>query len=390
MNFIRSHFGYYEVNGRRYTNKISALASCKNKEWPTWNFNEDAFSKFNWCVEPAEDLYEIYKKRAQQLRQKYDKLILFFSGGIDSINILRAFVDNNIELDAIVSYGCFSLFDAKSQLRNLEIYNAAIPYIKELQKHHNKKLNYFLVDDWKHFLKFDDESWVQHSGISTLRPESYSFNFFHEYDKIRKIMEQGSTCLIRGIDKPRVIYDQDMDKWSVRFLDKQLFGTETPGLSEETNSWYNVEYFYWTPDMPEIICKQAHLIKRHFQTYDKAFLKQYFTLGDVEFDSLKYYDYIDPVIYSRYLTQKIGEKKNYYHLGKGGSFDNAPDITGNFITVKDTEFFKFADERNIEVWLKGVKNVFNSIDDMYRDGKDLRSFIKEGFVGIWSKSYDID
>jgi len=50
----------------------------------------------------SESLDFLYALRARQLREKYDYLVLYFSGGADSTNILKTFIDNNIFLDEIV------------------------------------------------------------------------------------------------------------------------------------------------------------------------------------------------------------------------------------------------------------------------------------------------
>jgi len=381
MNLIRSHLGFYEVNGKQYRSKLEALQSCKNKEWPNWNFNNDVFSKFKWKKEPQESIYELYKKRALQLREKYDRIILFYSGGIDSTTMLRSFIDNDIKIDAIVSYGCFGLQNDKSLLRNLEIYNSAIPYIKSLQKNYKYKLNYYLLDDWDQFLKFSDESWTTVSGTSSLRPEGYAFNFYHENKFIQDIISQGQTVLLRGIDKPRILYDSETDKWSLAFLDSAITGLDSHGLSEKTNSWYSLEYFYWTPELPELLAKQAHIIKKTFEKTTLEFKQRMFSRGNANFDTNEYYNYIDPVIYSKYTTQLIGQKRNYFTLGKGGS---------NNITLKDTEFFRFADKKYKDVWYAGIKYVVDTVDDMYFNQPGLHGFIKKGFVGMWTPQYEIN
>tara|TARA_R110000868_G_scaffold411182_1_gene702165 strand:+ start:912 stop:2057 length:1146 start_codon:yes stop_codon:yes gene_type:complete len=381
MDLLRDHLGFYEVNGKKFRSKLQALQTCKNKEWPTWNFNEAVFSEFNWKKEPPQPLYELYKKRAMQIREKYDRVILFYSGGIDSTAMLRSFVDNDIKIDAVVSYGCFSLYDNKSLLRNLEIYRSAIPYIKQLQKTYKYKLNYYLLDDWAQFLKFKDESWTTVSGTSSLRPEGYAFNFFHENNFIKNIMNQGKTVLLRGIDKPRILYDVNTKKWSLSFLDCAITGLDSHGLSEKTNSWYALEYFYWAPDLPELLCKQAHIIKKNFENYSLEFKQRMFGKGNFDFDTQEYYNYIDPLIYSRYTTQTIGQKRNYFTLGKGGSTN---------ITLKDTEFFRYADTKIKNVWFSGMKYVADSVDHMYFNQSGLKGFMKKGFIGIWTKSYEIN
>lgn len=385
IDYTRKHLGFYEVEGKIYRNKVMALQASKPGHWPKWNFNHDVFGKFDWKTEPIEGLFDLYKQRAQQLRQKYDRLILFYSGGIDSTCMLRTFVENNIKLDLIVSYGSFGFYDWKNQKRNQEIQHVAIPEIKKILNDHNYHCPYVLIDDWHLFKKFQDESWVFSTSSSSVRPETYVYNFYHTDPIIQKIMEQGSTAILRGMDKPKLIYEEDTKKWSLRFLDKQAGGADTSGLSNEINKWYNIEYFYWTRDLPKLLSKQAHIIKNFFQkNNDQKLIRSLFSIGEWGDSKIDYNDWIDPLIYSRYLTQQPGQKRNYFTMGKS-PFINA--------TVKDIDFFEHGDQHNIDVWNNGVDYILETIDHSFMDGYDQKNkisratFISKGFTGIWSYPY---
>ena len=73
-----------------------------------WNYHEDVFSRALWTHEPPDDIEELYRQRALQLREQYDHLVLFYSGGADSTTILQAFIKNNIKLDLL--FGIISFF----------------------------------------------------------------------------------------------------------------------------------------------------------------------------------------------------------------------------------------------------------------------------------------
>jgi len=76
MPTSREKMGWHEVNGIRYLNKYHALENCPADHWPRWNFNNDVYRLIDWGKEPEEDLYDIYKQRALQLRKNYDYLLL--------------------------------------------------------------------------------------------------------------------------------------------------------------------------------------------------------------------------------------------------------------------------------------------------------------------------
>lgn len=381
----RKHLGHYEVNGNIYRNKTMALSVCKDGHYPHWNFNEDVFDKVDWKTEPTDDLYEIYKQRALQLRAKYDYLILYFSGGIDSTTVLRSFVDNNIPLDAVIAYGRHINNDVGKK-SNPEIANAAVPYIKRLEKSMNIKIPFIMLDDWDLFKNYTDESWIYTGNGGTLSPETYIYNFHADAPQIQDILSKGKTALIRGVDKPRLRYDKSTDKWAFQLLDKQTGGFHTSGLSEYRNTWYEVEYFFWTRDMPKLLVKQAHIIKNYFtQKNDPVLRDQLFSNLVEGFRHTEYYKWIDPLVYGRYIPGQLpGQSRTYFSMLKS-SVVNAMD--------KDQVFLQLGDKQNVDVWKRGIQFVHDSIDHRFMDGKNsegwvsLESFIKNGFTGSWSKPY---
>jgi hypothetical protein len=389
---MRDHLGYYVVNGIQYRNKTMALLACRNGQWPEYYFNDDVFSMHDWTIEPSDTLTEIYKKRALQIREKYEKVILLFSGGIDSVTVLRSFVDNDIPIDGIVSYGAFSANNPESLLRNAEIYNCAIPYIKKLEKKTGKKLPYHLIDDWPMMQKMSDESWLFSTNGSSLSPETYAYNF-HTHDSfVQDIMSQGRTVLLRGIDKPRVMYD---GRWHIRFLDCQTGGFHTSGLMTDETNWYDVDYFFWTRDMPELLIKQGHVIKNWFESYfaqnpqmvglrDALFAAPGCHNPKSTFKNENYYTWIDPLIYGDYLSDLPGQEKSYFSVGKSSHVNSM---------IKDHVFFDYAPEAVKKVWDHGIDFARSAIDPMYLNGfdgnneVDRNTFIEKGYVGQWTRPY---
>ena len=93
-------YGFYQVGEYKFYSKFEAQILSEKSGLPIrWNFNDEAYDCSNWQVEPVESIGELYRQRAQQLRDQYDYLVLWFSGGADSTNILDSFVLNNIKLD---------------------------------------------------------------------------------------------------------------------------------------------------------------------------------------------------------------------------------------------------------------------------------------------------
>ena len=373
--------GYYSVNGVVFYNKIAALRACKNGYIPEWKFQDELFSSIDWLKEPEEDLYELYRQRAIQIRTQYDQVILMYSGGIDSTTMLRTFIDNNIPLEGVGTYGTFNHTNWGDHIQNKEAYNVAVPYITKLEQEKNINLNYFMLDDSKHFDKFVDEEWVYSTSNFSLSPQTYMWNYHQTDPNYQYHMNKGYTGIIRGVDKPRIFHEDG--KWKVSFLDScpGFFNSDYKGGHE--NSWYANDYFYWSGELPKLICKQAYVIKNYFEALPDSvekqiLMKRLFSRDKKYFNREFYHNYIDPLLYGKYVNQKVGEERPYFTLGKA-KLVNAWD--------KDDAFFKLADNKYQQAWQIGITHVEKVIDDRYK--KDPTNFIKSGLIDIWSKDYEL-
>jgi hypothetical protein len=116
---------------------------------------------------------------------------------------------------------------------------------------------------------------------------------------IQNHCELGKTVLVRGVDKPRIIYENN--QWKLVFLDVQCQTLHAPW--RKSHDALNYEFFYWSSDLPQIMSKQAHLIKNFFQSWDTESIefKEIFSRQNHLFSRKKYVEWIDPIIYSAYL-----------------------------------------------------------------------------------------
>jgi hypothetical protein len=99
--------GHYLVKDKKFQNKIEALRYAS--QFPElkdsdikYLWNHDVWNNFDKSLLGKISLKELYRERAQQIKDQYDYLILYYSGGSDSHNILRTFLDNKIKLDEVV------------------------------------------------------------------------------------------------------------------------------------------------------------------------------------------------------------------------------------------------------------------------------------------------
>jgi hypothetical protein len=256
-----------------FVNKADALvyATSTNQEI-SWDFNHDVFGAIDWTIPIETSLSELYRQRAQQLRDQYDYLSLFFSGGVDSTNILQTFISNNIFLDEIVMYRPARIINEANNTDtscvNLysEIQFAAIPYLQKYMQDTVTKIRFIDMDTAV-------ENFFQDTDLPTY------FANVHQYSaiQINKIafnvtdqtwndlyLRDITVCHILGQDKPRVHYENG--KYSCDFFDdsvKTMYYANEAFSAKYSHVAKNqiYEMFYWTPDLPQLVIKQCQLIK---------------------------------------------------------------------------------------------------------------------------------
>jgi len=377
VNSLNSNFynkGHYQVGDQQYFSKFQAvMASKQTGHFPEWHFNNEIFGLQDWTQEPTESLWEIYRQRAQQLRDQYDYVILLYSGGSDSTNILQSFLFNNIPLDEVFCYGPFNGIDTNTQqvttaAENLyrEIDLVALPYLREMSKHYKFNVNMY---DWTNDIinGFKDADWIWTDVSGRFDPRVIGKNKIFENSPNGMVqLEAGKkVCFIVGIDKPRIILKDGV--FYSAFLDFYTgLGTGQKNQMEGKN-WFGEELFYWSPDMPKLVIKQAHVMMQYFQNYpNKRYLVDRADLGSWKW-STQYFDLARLLMYphwdsSTFQTikpsrQTIIEVESWF-------------INGNYDSKK--------------YWLAGVQEAQKIIDPYWlTQDNDPR------LVGSWSKWYKI-
>ena len=350
----RKKLGYYQVGNQRFTNKYMALNHSSQSDNFHYDFNNDVFSNCDWSQEPTDDLYEIYRKRAQQLRDRYDNLVLYFSGGVDSTVILMTFLENQIPLDGVVMYGTWAL-EQQYQDQHLDTVEQNIVgrnLIRELEKKYNTKINLYLLDTTKYYQKFEDENFV-YAGTNYVGPRMFCHNFYWQDPWMQSWQEKGTTAFIRGIDKPRVFIEDGY--WTFGFLDVQMIDSAPSGIWKSTQDHAITEYFYWTPDLPELVIKQAHIVADYFEKHLPMTLYSTLATKTHGFDATTYNKYIDPLVYGKYITQKPGQDRTYFSIPKS----IAPGLV-----QKDFWFYQAGKDqmsREFKIWKAGIRHLQQTI-----------------------------
>jgi hypothetical protein len=349
--------GYYFVDNEIYYNKYQALLDASQKKQSVkWFFNEDVFIRFPWHIEPEESLEELYRQRAQQLRDEYDYIRVEASGGSDSTTVIFSFLLNNIPLDEVVfRYPKGGDKDVVGNARDLRSENtlsewefAARPLLDWIATNYpDVKIT---VHDYTENLVREaeekDESWVFRTRHYLQPGHINKYQAIATGDHKRLAERNLRICVLWGVDKPKITLKDG--KFFLYFHDGQASHSDQV-IGEYTN--VTNEFFYWSPDACKLLAKQAHSIKNWFEMPAHYNMQNVLHWPNSNFSGRTIYEQIvKGVIYSKYDLQTFQTNKP----------------TNNIWNEMDYWFHhNFKDTRAYQVWESGIDYLISTLDPMF-------------------------
>jgi len=228
-----------------------------------WHFNKTQYTAYNWTKEPAESLDELYRRRAQQIRDNYDYVVLWYSGGADSWCMLNAFIENDIKIDEIAHFVSYAADKDKHSVINEEIFYTAIPKTQQLlEKYSDIKQRVVdianIITDI--YLRPDVKYDYIYNIKGIMSANSLARSYIREYvDDYKAIIDSGKRmCFLWGAEKPRI--KMFNGKWHTCFID--VFSETNLRLQSMAEHGYFDEWFYWGPDTAPIVAKQSHVLMK--------------------------------------------------------------------------------------------------------------------------------
>jgi hypothetical protein len=253
--------GSYSVGNQQFLFKMDALrAANNNANNIVFHFNDALYQSFDCTREPTLTLKELYRLRAQQLRDKYDYIVVTLSGGPDSTNVLNSFVDNGIQVDEIVNMNSYDATGTyQGTIDNADyVYNAK-PTLDKLIAEHNLTSRITILDAVDIIQQHGRHNYSQDShellwnigGPSCIIVRAQWARYVpHIW---QKIINGDKIAIVNGAEKPNLKLVNGKYAFYFHDLGMEIRDPEIRNLNV-------LEPFYCTPDLPQLVIKQAHVL----------------------------------------------------------------------------------------------------------------------------------
>lgn len=279
MIYNIEEYGYFLYKDVAYANKLDAfdqalLNNDTNPDIKFW-FHDDVFGSIDWKIEPEFTLDELYALRAKQLRDSFDYLILMYSGGSDSNQILHTFMKNNIHIDELRSYWpekiskCVIpkndprspiglLYEYHDVMKEIQKFSVSFPKTKINVIDYTYNINTTIKDN---FIIDNEKKYFVNGAIFQQAKQKIEIDILkNDVDKLKT----KKVGVIYGCDKPKLYYRgnklyyafADISRTSSAFYQKELIN-------------YIPKMFFINRELPLIPIKQSHIFKKYALTNPK-------------------------------------------------------------------------------------------------------------------------
>ncbi len=349
---------FWLYDGRQFFNKNSALESAGDISRVSFHHHDEAFSKANWLVEPEKSWPDLLCERACQLRDSYDHLRLWYSGGVDSHTVLMTFIENKIPLDEICIMRTSPTADYEDP-GNSEINFVALPFLRRIQPLLGKAKINLLDLGPRHYQKFfSDPDWAKQVNTIDFRLSYVSTASLLLPELISPIERGRKLANVTGGNKPRL--EMENGRYYAFYWDEYLKWD----LNEATRE--SLEEFYFSSELPEVHIKQCHMVKNHLKAKHP------------EMTDLKEFFRNDHPVY-------VNELNSIVRLPAPGGVSLGKSST--LLTPKAAYQLQQAREGNEEVFLLYQRRLEEL--ESFDQWRFNNGHISSGFIGIKSQRYDL-
>lgn len=265
-----NRFGFFRVGDECFYSKLDAVHhSMATGHEVEWDFNNELFESLDWTTEPTQSIEELYKQRAQQIRDKYDYVVVMFSGGCDSTAVLDSFVDNKIQLDEVMIWHWLDGNNGNLHaFMTDEIFHLAIPHALKKLQGFDTRVTLHDNSNWERERMQDPETrnqcWRGINNIHNLALQGRYFSpaqgIHQRFQHIKKLVDQGkSVCFIWAEAKPKISFDQELNK-HYYWIEDHYACLPQPMQQWKNDPTENHEHFFTQEELPKLMIKQAHIL----------------------------------------------------------------------------------------------------------------------------------
>jgi len=386
MNHL--HCGFYVYDDKRFFTREDAFDyALIRQDYDVklkYYYNNDVFEKCDWMAEPDFDIGLLYKIRAQQIRDKYKYVVLAFSGGSDSTQVLWSFLKNNIFIDEIQVANLHKMtknLDRADMLRDnefqilLEYELAALPMLKKvLELSPKTKITIVDASDLLHdqlstgkYTIIGNNGRIKHQYpriSSSMGPNNQWWQLFYTTNYERS-KDKNSMCIVRGMEKPALHIKNN--SLFFHFTDQTMVTTASLNLREFAAT-YTTEDFFWSRDMPLIPIKQSHIIKKRLETDRKYY--EFFTQSREE---LKNHNSVKPIHSSAIMLERSFSSMIYPDWNPQTYAGPKPTIKNPEFKLYETVVGTHTTEGFLKEYRESKEKRFEKINKKYQFYSMLRS-----------------
>jgi hypothetical protein len=375
MSTTIQDYGRYQVGSESFYNKLEAIAAhVRIGQAITWHIFEEELDQIDLTQEPQEDIRELYAKRARELRDHYDHLVLHFSGGTDTAAIVEIFRDNGITIDEIFvrTYGdhaAKNLLDPETPEMEL----LTLPLARWVKDNIWPRCELTVVDTSKHIIDYfkKNTTWYDTHNRSILDP---TWQIRGDYDVLNpswQVMANRGLKVghIIGKEKPQLRSD---DKGFYFFYSDRGIESHLPARTLEIGMPHHVEMFFWHPSTVRMQIKQAHMLMAAWNGCPVI------SRPDELAFTRRYEDEVAKYIYGRRTIPLPFSGLKMEDMPNGARF-------GVYI-AQSQWFAENLKEDATKTWMKGVFKVYEDVKPLYKDRMD---FFKRGLPSVHSKRHYI-
>lgn len=356
---------YYLVGDQKIHNQMSAhLLDEKTKWGRKFYFYETHYDSVDWTREPEIEYEELLRQRALQLRSRWKRLCLMFSGGSDSSDVIRVFLENRIPLDELI------IFRHKYNPKWLhETDTVKIPLAKwYCEQQPGLKCTVVDIEKSDYHSDYLSADWFEEDGMMTGQMGMSSYIFTKMLDRARDFRNQNDTGYIYAVEKARLWINDG--KWYMRQIDKIY---EYIDLKASP-----LEFFHLAPDMPELYVKQCWMLINYLESkyaeIDENFINNLYNFRHPLFQDLV------AGSYRKYYLDAFDRTPHFVRDGSNKVGDVKTDI-GN-IGIRN--YAKNDRWKCLDTWSDVIEDLKRNKGHLFNQNDPLK-----GLVGTWGKPYYI-